>query len=190
MKTKSLSIKYFLLLPCWLVMEILGKTLWSLLPLFAQERYGPVDNNARNDYEPRLPRWLAWFDTPDNSLYGDTGWRTLHCPEHWASYLGMALWLFRNSATGFSRSVLAKEVHRQDVIFQGDPHISVDRGVYGVFTAKDGHGAWQYKRVLPLFGKNIGLNFGWNIDPLVKNQEPSMRCHYKVSLKLKDRNHD
>ncbi len=178
---------YFALLPLWLVMEILGKVLWPILPIFATKREGPSDNNNSIAVEPRLPTWLSWFDTPDNSLWGDTGWRTIHCLDAWNTYKGMALWLLRNSSVGFSRTVLAHRVLQKDIVWSGDPHISADRGVYGVFEASDNKGTWQYKRVFPLFGKNIGLNFGWNIDPMVKSGIESDLCHHKVSLKIKDR---
>jgi len=177
---------YFLLLPCWLAMEILGKTLWPILPIFAVNRYGPVDNNNGTAVEPRLPTWLAWFDTPDNSLWGDTGWRTIHCPDNWNTYKGMALWLLRNSSVGFSRTVLARTVHQEDIKWSGNPHIQADQNITGVFKANDGKGTWQYKRVFPLFGKYIGLNFGWNIDPMVKSGIAVDSCHHKVAVKIKD----
>lgn len=177
--------RYFLLLPAWLAMEVLGFVLWPILPAFAVNRYGHVDNNNGYAVEPRLPLWLAWFDTPDNSLLGDDGWRTIHCP-YWDSYWGQARWLLRNCSVGFSRSVLAKYVYRKDLILSGDPNISVDRGIYGVFKASDRNGHWQYKRVFRLFNKNIGLNFGWNIDPMVKDLSEVDLCHYKVSIKIKN----
>ena len=178
--------RYFLLLPFWLVMEVLGKTLWPLLPVFASPRFGPVDN--ANDYavEPRLPLWLAWFDTPDNSLWGDTGWRTIHCVDKWDTYWGMALWLLRNSSVGFSRSVLARTVHQEDIKWTGNPRISPDQNIVGVFKANDGKGTWQYKRVFMGFGKCVGLNFGWLMDSMVKDGSPVESCHHKFSIKLKD----
>jgi len=179
--------RYLLLLPVWLVMEILGKTLWPILPIFAEPRLGAVDNNNAYRVEPRLPTWLAWFDTPDNSLFGDIGWRTIHCVNRWNTYLGMALWLFRNSATGFSRTVLAKDAKYTDTTYTGNPHISVDENIAGVFKAKSTDGIWQYKRVFPLFGKYIGLNFGWVLDTMVKSKVESDTCFYKVSFKIKDK---
>lgn len=178
---------YFLLLLHWIIMEILGKLLWPILPAFAELRNGPINNDNGYAVEPRLPTWLAWFDTPDNSLLGDDGWRTIHCVDDWNTYKGMALQLLRNSSVGFSRTVLAHTVHQEDIVYTGDPHISVDRGIYGTFKANDGKGTWQYKKVFTLFGKNIGLNFGWNIDPMVKDGSVSDLCHHKVSIKIKDK---
>lgn len=178
---------YFLLLPCWLVMEILGKVLWPILPIFATKREGWCDNGAHWFNEPRLPLWLAWFDTPDNSLWGDNGWRTIHCEDNWNTYLGMALWLLRNSSVGFSRTVLARTVRQEDIKWSGDPHIQSDINRCGIFKASDGKGTWQYKQVFPLFGKFIGLNFGWNIDPMVKSGIAVDLCHHKVSIKIKEK---
>ena len=54
-----------------------------------------------------LPNWLWWFQTPDNSLNGDIGWRTEHFL--WlrnGSYLKRVLWLYRNNVHGFSTNIL------------------------------------------------------------------------------------
>lgn len=179
--------RYFLLLPAWLLMEFLGALLWPILPWFFVDRLGPVDNANRYAVEPRLPTWLAWFDTPDNSLWGDHGWQTIHCPKDWNTYWGMAKWLRRNRSIGFSRSVLARHVFQRDIHYTGNPYISADQGVYGVFKANDEHGTWQYKRVFPLLGKSIGLNFGWLLDAMVKDLSDGAVCHYKLSIKIKDR---
>lgn len=168
-------------------MEILGKTLWPTLPIFATYREGWSDNGSRWFNEPRLPLWLSWFDTPDNSLWGDTGWQTIHCKDKWNTYWGMALWLFRNSSVGFSRTVLAKKIFRQDVKYSGDPYVSSTNSIYGTFKATDNKGHWQYKKVFPLLNKNIGLNFGWQIDPMIKDLSDVNLCHYKVSIKIKDK---
>lgn len=71
------------------------------LVAFFEMREGPCDNGAARELEPRLPEWLRWFMTPDNSLLGDTGWRTLHCADYW-SYGGMVRWLWRNPAYGLA----------------------------------------------------------------------------------------
>lgn len=99
----------------------------------------------------------------------------------------MALWLLRNSSVGFSRTVLARTVHQADITWSGDPYIQPDSGVYGTFKARDGRGAWQYNRVFPAFNKNIGFNFGWVMDTMVKDHSESDLCHHKVSIKIKDR---
>lgn len=73
------------------------------LPLFARPHPGSIDNNNGHAIEPRLPRWLAWFQTPDNSLLGDSNWKATHD----GSYLAQVQWLWRNPAYGFAWSPLA-----------------------------------------------------------------------------------
>lgn len=171
-----------------LAFDLLARLLAPVLPLFATMRLGPVDNNnGAYRVEPRLPRWLAWFMTPDNSLLGDTGWRTIHCVKHWQSYRGMVLWLWRNSATGFARSVLAQTVKLADVKTEGDITIIVDSPArYGKFYATDGK-TFQWKVVFPLFNKSIGLNVGWLMDTMIRDQTPEARCPFKFAPKIKDK---
>lgn len=177
--------RYTIYLVAAIAFELLARLLTPILPLFAVKRGGWCDNGNRWLVEPRLPVWLAWFDTPDNSLWGDTGWREKHCPKYWNTYLGMALWLWRNSATGFARSVLALRVVAKDVIYIGPLDISPDRpGVFGHFWASDGR-AWQHKCAFQFLGKNIGLNFGWQIDPLLESGKIAELCHFKMSVKFK-----
>lgn len=62
---------YIALVPISLLVTLLGLILAPILPLFAQYEFGWCDNHSRLDFEPRLPNWLNWFMTPDNSLFGD-----------------------------------------------------------------------------------------------------------------------
>jgi len=80
---------------------ILAMVAAPVLPLFRVTFYGPVDNNNAYGVEPRLPWNLNWFMTQDNSLWGDKGWQTKHCPE-FDTYWGMVKWLWRNPAYGFA----------------------------------------------------------------------------------------
>lgn len=179
--------RWFIYLPLALAFEVLAKLLSPLLPLFARPAEGWCDNGSRWLLEPRLPDWLAWFQTPDNSLWGDTGWRTIHCPNHFDSYLGMALWLWRNSACGFARSVLARTVQLADVTYAGNPRTS-HAGPYGVFRAR-AKGAWQFKWAAPVPGTGwvVQLNLGWQINSMIESGQLVDLCHYKMSPKVKRR---
>ena len=53
-------IKWILLIPLSFAMMLVGWSLAPILPLFADE----------TGY---LPRWLWWFQTPDNPIDGDRG---------------------------------------------------------------------------------------------------------------------
>lgn len=72
----------------------------------------------------KLPKWLKWFDTPDNSLDGDSGWKEKHSlwvkvlPEWTQTYVARVFWLYRNPLYGFSISVLGapKDKFRQPIL--------------------------------------------------------------------------
>jgi hypothetical protein len=181
---------YFALLPLSILFELFAKLLSPVLPLFAVVRDGPLDNSNSWGPGPRLNRWLAWFDTPDNSLHGDYGWQNIHCPTRWNSYLGMVMWLWRNTGGGFSHHVLSRLIHRADIQWGGDPTVSApDRP--GLFWAKAGR-YWQRKWVtaIPHTRWFFYINFGWLMDTMVKTGTPNERCHYKFSIKFKQKRAD
>ena len=49
-----------------------------VLPLFAEQRDGWLDNGSIWGMGPRLPTWLNWFMTPDNSLDGDSTFQSIN----------------------------------------------------------------------------------------------------------------
>jgi hypothetical protein len=62
---------WIVLVPINLIVTLLNIILSPVLPVFATEQEGRLDNNSRWGMGPRLPKWLSWFQTPDNSLDGD-----------------------------------------------------------------------------------------------------------------------
>ncbi len=157
-------LKCLLLAPAGWAFTLLAMLLSPVLPLFAREFvWGKCDNGAVERWEPRLPKWLAWFQTPDNSLWGDPGWRNEHCPAHWGDYLGKVLWLLRNPGYGFAWSVLAAQpAAGQPVTTIGDT--TVDDGI-------GGHPGWYLSRTAGAFrfrwiartvpGRCFMLDCGW-----------------------------
>lgn len=101
--------RYFLYLLIYIPFLFLAFTLSPVLILFKQDRLGYCNNNTYTGVEPRLPSYLSWFMTPDNSLWGDDGWKNVHCPNY-KSYWGMVKWLYRNPAYGFATSLLSMPV--------------------------------------------------------------------------------
>lgn len=91
-----------------------------------------------------LPKWLSWFQTPDNPVDGDTGWRT----EHWlwryrlpiplSIYVGRVGWLWRNPVYGFAINVLGARTVRTDIL--------VLRGKEKVGNRPLREG-WQYRKL-------------------------------------------
>ena len=94
---------YLLLVPCSLLLTLLAVILAPVLPIFAKPLMGWCDNHSYEAVEPRLPIWLNWFMTPDNSLNGDATFAQLHAPSYWSQ----VLWLWRNPAYSFGLRYLA-----------------------------------------------------------------------------------
>ena len=85
------------------VVQILTWIITPLLPMFAVYRFGYSDNGINFNTGPRLPKWLSWFDTPDNSLLGDWRWKAKGPDSYWKR----VAWLYRNSLYGYKWSVLS-----------------------------------------------------------------------------------
>lgn len=164
---------WVLLLPLWALFNLIAYPASLVLPYFAEMREGPCDNNNAIRVEPRLPRWLSWFDTFDNSLYGDHGWRTEHRPDDWNTIAGMGAWLRRNPAYGFERSILAAIIKPSDkVTYYGDPSIQdKPKGKTGwCFTRVGSY--WNFYAILPTApGYCFILNFGWKLKTYAENPD-------------------
>ncbi len=170
--------KYIGLLIVYIPFFIFAMLSAPILPLFAEMRNGPADNNHTQAVEPRLPNWLFWFDTStDNSLWGDYGWRTIHCPKYWNTYWGMVLWLWRNPACGFAWSVLAHRLTTGEEFSYTSSgcglHLDKNRDAKGWFLVRSSEGAFQYRWVRSAFGKQFSLELGWLLDVYIN--EPALR---------------
>lgn len=152
--------RWLLYLAALAVLSLVALLVTPLLPAFAAPRLGPVNNNNGTAVEPRLPRWLAWFDTPDNSLLGDSGWRA----THGGGYGAQVAWLYRNSLYGFKWGPIAAPMS-VDRVIKGDPTINRNNGHYGVLRIAMGD-YWQWKCVQPLgaTGYCWMINLGWLLD--------------------------
>lgn len=157
----------------FIVGQVFNTLAWlvaPLLPIFATLQDGRCNNNNAQGIEPRLPRWLNWFMTPDNSLWGDHGWQTEHCPNY-KSYWGMVKWLLRNRAYGFNWTVIACPVDDPaKARCTGDLGIDRNNGRFGSFKIVLGR-YWQHKWVKRIgrTGYLVSLNTGWLLDPYIKN---------------------
>ena len=183
-------IRWFFLVILSISFTLLSWIVAPVLPAFASPVLGPVNNNNGTAVEPRLPAWLSWFMTPDNSLYGDGGWRTEHCPDHWDSYLGMVLWLWRNPGYGFEWNgpLCAVISSLATITFTGDAAIqNRPQGKAGycftVITNPDGTRYWHLYWVKVIGGGYcLNINLGWKLktyaeDPQRIQTEPrAMFC--------------
>lgn len=168
-------LRYLTYLAIYIPVQLFAYLITPVLPLFAVKRMGNTDNNRYQSVEWRLPIWLAYFDTPDNCIYGDDNWYK----SHKANYFSAVGWLYRNSLYGFKWSVLSTTIDDQ-VVFDGNPKVSHHGPVYGLLRGSCGK-YWQYKRVQHLFGDYcLVLNLGWLLDNVTNGQ-----AHFMISPRLK-----
>lgn len=167
-------LRWIVMIPLSYAFTLLAFIVGPLLPLFAQMRDGPADNANKTAIEPRLPGWLFWFDTTtDNGLWGDAGWRTLHCPKYWGTYLGMVGWLWRNPACGFCWGALSYAVDLAETFVLSSSGCGLDldkgRGQQGWFLIRSSLGAFHFRWVKVIFGLEISFEAGWLLDVYVKD---------------------
>lgn len=168
--------------------DVFATLIAPILPLFARVTLGNSDNNNAQIYEPRLPTWLSWFQTPDNSLWGDKGWQTIHYPNY-KSYLGQVLWLIRNSGHGLVNGPLAAKFDRiSDIASVGNPWLDRRNPDHAgqSFTAQCGdYFQWMKIVRVPILKRSIYVNIGWLFDPFVENPQTTNahRAPMKFSIK-------
>jgi hypothetical protein len=134
----------------------------------------------RNDKgEWWLPRWLSWWQTPDNPLDGDSGWKEEHRlwrydddvdSNPFKRWVNQFLWLYRNSMYGFQISVMGFVVAPAFVyIFKGDQGTTDRQGqtgiVYRALIQKKDRKYFQLYAVWPWgdTGYCFRLNLGWKL---------------------------
>ena len=168
-------VNWLLMVPLSLVITLLCVLLAPVIVLFASPAGW-------------LPNWLGWFQTPDNSLDGDGGWRT----EHWqwrfnlsptlATYIGRIGWLWRNPGYGFGAEMLSGNPLYASFI--GDNNVNDDPG----------HEGWCLIKCQKLFqfvwvkriaeNKSIYVVLGWNIKGLVGSNQRRHIATFAFSPRL------
>lgn len=155
-----------------LLITIVAFIVAPILPLFATMQDGFLLNGTAYGSGPRLPNWLNWFMTPDNSLEGDQGWQT----EHWqwrfklplaiATYIGQVGWLWRNPAYAFGLKYIDGTAAPTYI---GDPDIKDNDNAKEGQLLVHASGLFQYVAVKRIFSTNrcIYINLGWNIRALI-----------------------
>lgn len=163
-------VRWALMMPVMLALTVLTFPLAFVLPLFATERQGVTDNSTSWGWGYWLPSWLSWFQTPDNGLDGDYGWKTEHwqwrfkLPKGLCQYVGMVGWLWRNPAYGFGvERVPVPQAAILTGLVSGNPDVNDSPLVEGSFYVEMA-GLWQYVYVKRITATHcIYLNLGWNI---------------------------
>ena len=155
---------YLLLVPISLIVTIFGLVLSPILPLFAEYRYGWSDNHSEWNLEPRLPKWLSIFDTPDNSLYGDATFKQING----IGYLARVKWLIRNPAYSFALRYLYAPY---TTAVYGDNSIKDNDNAKAGWCFVQANGLFQFTYIKRIFSSSrcVYVVLGWNIRHLVDN---------------------
>lgn len=146
-----------------LVLIILGLLLAPILPLFAVQKEGWMDNHSKWGVGPRLPNWLSVFMTPDNSLDGDATFERLNGISYWSK----VKWLRRNVAYSFAIRYIKGD--KKLATYKGNPKIrDNDNAVAGwLFVKSQGLFQFTYVKQIGTTPTCIYINLGWNIRALV-----------------------
>jgi hypothetical protein len=153
---------YLILAPISLVLTLIAILIAPILPLFASEQNGWLDNGSVWGLGPRLPKWLNWFMTPDNSLDGDATFQKING----MSYLSKVKWLWRNPAYAFALRYVNNPYNTE---VQGDKTIKDNDNAKEGWCLVHANGLFQLVYVKRIFSSSrcIYVNLGWNIRGLV-----------------------
>ena len=152
---------YLILVPINLAITLLAVILAPILPLFATEQEGWLDNHSRWGLGPRLIKFLSVFMTPDNSLDGDATFEKLNPPSYWSK----VKWLWRNPAYSFGLKYLHNPYYTK---VQGDPSIKDNDNAKAGWCLVHANGLFQFRWVQPIgFQRCLYVNLGWNVIGLV-----------------------
>ena len=165
-------LRYFLYLILDWIVTIVGLVLAPLLPLFATK-------------EQKLPKWLSWWDTPDNTLDGDDGWKNEHLLflntkgdnlDIVRIYLKRVCWLLRNTGYGFSHSVVGKYVDADDSVWwEGNNKVGnrpLSEGLCKAHLYNDKYKIFMIYYVKKTFkGKCLRIYLGWKLKNKIDHPE-------------------
>jgi hypothetical protein len=153
---------YILLAPLSLLVTLLALILSPILPLFAKYEFGWCDNHSYEAVEPRLPNWLNWFMTPDNSLFGDSTFKQING----IGYLARVKWLIRNPAYSFALRYLTAPY---TTAVYGDNLIKDNSNAKAGWCLVKANGLFQFTYIKRIFSSSccVYVVLGWNIRHLV-----------------------
>jgi len=152
---------YTVLVPLSLLITLLAVIFAPILPVFAKNTYGWLDNGSKEGFGPRLPKWLNWFQTWDNSLDGDATFEAANPPSYWSK----VKWIVRNPAPSFGIRTLNAPYQTS---YKGDPTIKDNDNAKAGRLLVKANGLFQFAWIIPIgFSRCIYINLGWNIRALI-----------------------
>jgi hypothetical protein len=167
---------YVVLVPVSLLLTLVAVLLAPVFPLFATQQMGWCDNHAYQIIGPRLPSWLSWFQTPDNSLDGDATFERLNPPSYWSQ----VKWLWRNPAYSFAMRYLTAPY---EASYKGDKTIKDNDNAKAGWCKVNANGLFQFTSVTPIgFSRCIYINLGWNVRALVDDNVQQKPNPYQATF--------
>ena len=173
---------YLLLVPLSLLLTLLAVLIAPVLPLLASNQEGWLDNHSSWGLGPRLPTWLSWFQTPDNSLDGDATFQTMFPPGQWWSQVH---WLWRNPCYVFALRYLMPEYITS---VNGDKTIKDNDNAKAGWCLVQANGLFQFTFIAPIgFSRCFLVNLGWNIRALVDDNVSPKPNPYQATFSFSPR---
>ena len=168
---------YLILVPISLVLTLIALITAPVMVLFKVNKYGWCDNHSYEDFGPRLPTWLNWFMTPDNSLDGDATFERINGHSYWAK----VKWLWRNPAYSFALRELCVP-YTTEVL--GDKTIKDNDNAKEGWCLVHANGLFQFTCVKRIFSSSrcVYVNLGWNIRGLVDDNIPIKPDVYQATF--------
>lgn len=145
-------------------MTLIAYVIAPILPIFTVQKDGWLLNHSVWGIGPRLPTWLNWFMTPDNSLDGDETFQQINGKSYWSK----VKWIWRNPAY----SVCLKYINtiENKTKLNGDDSIKDNDNAKAGWCFIRCAGLFQFVWIAPIgFNRCIYCNFGWNIRGTLHN---------------------
>lgn len=164
-----------------LFMTLIAVIIAPILPVFATQQNGWLDNHSIWGIGPRLPRWLNLFMTPDNSLDGDATFERLNGRSYWSK----VKWLWRNPAYSVCLRYLTNPYYTQ---VWGDKTIKDNDNAKAGWCYVKANGLFQFTVIAPIgFARCFRFTGGWNIMALVDDNIPIKPDTYEATFAFSPR---
>jgi len=159
-----------------LLMTLIAVILAPVLPVFATQQDGWLDNHSMWGRGPRLPTWLNLFMTPDNSLDGDATFDRINGRSYWSK----VKWLWRNPAYSVCLRYLINPYYTR---VWGDKTIKDNDNAKAGWCLVHANGLFQFTSVTPIgYNRCVYVNLGWNIRALMDDGVPVKPDPYQATF--------
>lgn len=169
---------YLVLVPISLITTLIAIITAPIMPIFAKQIDGWLLNHSIWGIGPRLPTWLNWFMTPDNSLDGDETFQQINGRSYWSK----VKWLWRNPAYGFALRYINRPYN---IYVAGDNTIKDNDNAKAGWCFVKSNGLFQFTSVTPIgFNRCIYIVLGWNIRGVVTTNQDIWQATFAFSPRI------